>query len=101
MTALLTWRRSARSSGCALGQLDVVAFGHHDVVIVVSGNSAGREAIGERSELFSEIGWCFHRFSPSGRQGMLERKRIAKATRSSRQAATQASRLRSAHAAPQ
>jgi hypothetical protein len=32
---------------------------------------------------------------------MLERKRIAKATRSSRQAATQASRLRLAHAPPQ
>ena len=65
MTALLTWRRSARSSGCALRALDVVAFGHHDVVIVVSGNSAGREAIGERSELFGEIGWCFHHFFPS------------------------------------
>jgi hypothetical protein len=40
-------------------------LGHHDVVIVVSGNSAGREAIGERSELFGEIGWCFHHFFPS------------------------------------
>jgi hypothetical protein len=37
-------------------------LGHHDVVIVVSGNSAGREAVGERSELFAEIGWYFHHF---------------------------------------
>ena len=38
-------------------------FGHHDVVIIVSGDSAGREAIGERSELFGENGWRFHHFS--------------------------------------
>jgi hypothetical protein len=40
-------------------------LGHHDVVIVVSGNSAGREAISEGSELVGEIGWCFHHFLPS------------------------------------
>src|SRR5262249_35676793 len=38
-------------------------LGHHDVVVVVSGNSAGREALGELFELFGEIGWSFHHFS--------------------------------------
>src|SRR5262245_14062324 len=38
-------------------------LGHHDVVVVVSGDRARGETIGERCELIGEIGGCFHCFA--------------------------------------